>query len=93
MHGLPVNNIVLVKVLESQENLTSIELGSLLTESFVLLNVHHQIASLHILHDEIEACVRLEARVERRQEWMALFVRNLIYSLFRASTIGINKGV
>ena len=80
-----------MEVLEGQENLASVKLGSVFAKALVLLDVHHQIASLHILHDKVETSVRLEAGVQCRQEGMALFVGHLVNSLFRTSTGIMNE--
>lgn len=84
--GLPVDNVVLVEVLESQENLAPVKLGSVFAKALVLLDMHHQIASLHVFHDKVETSICLEAGVQRRQEGMALLVGHLVDSLFRTST-------
>lgn len=84
---LPIDNVVLVKVLQGQKNLAAIKLGAVVSEALVLLNVHHQVSSTDILHHKVEASVCLEARVERRQEWMAFLVGHLVYSLLGSCTM------
>lgn len=76
-----------MKVLQGQKHLTAIKFGAVISKALVLLNVHHQVASTYVLHHKVEASVRLEARVQRRQERMAFLVCHLVYSLFRSRTM------
>lgn len=58
---LPVYNIVLVKVLQSQQDLAAVKLCAMFTKSLVFLDVHHQITSSDVLHHEIQSGIGLKA--------------------------------
>lgn len=85
--NLPIDNVVLVEVLERQQDLTSIELGAALSEASVLLDVHHQIASSNILHHKVKTSACLEGRMQGCQERVALLVGHLENSLLRLGTM------
>ena len=57
--SVPVDNSVGVEVLQSEENFGCVEFG--LTQRELLpLDVQHEIASAHILHDEVHPSFGLE---------------------------------
>ena len=72
-----------MEVLQSQTNLSSVELRPLCSE-LTPLDVQHQITTTDILHDKVYSCLSLETCVEIQQEWMPLLVGDKEDSLFRS---------
>lgn len=58
----PVDNVIRVQVLESQQDLGSVELG-LPKRELLPLDVEHEISTTNIFHDEVDASLCLEARM------------------------------
>lgn len=66
-----VDDALLVEVLQSEQNLSSVELGSFRRE-LLFLDVQHQVTTADVLHDKVNACLGLEARMQTEEEGMAL---------------------
>lgn len=54
LNSQPIDNIALMKKLQRDENLTRVELGSILIELLHQLYVMHQVATVQIFHHEKE---------------------------------------
>ena len=67
----PVDDALLVEVLERQQHLGGVELGAP-RRKLLALDVQHEVAAADVLHDKVHARLRLETRVQPEQERMAL---------------------
>lgn len=67
----PVDDAVLVKVLEGEEDFGGVELGAPRGELFPL-DMKHKISTRDVLHDKVDPGLGLEARVKAQEERMPL---------------------
>lgn len=58
---LPVDDLVLVQVLQAEDDASGVEDGSGLRED-IGVDVHHEVPAGRVLHHEADVTVRLEAR-------------------------------
>lgn len=76
----PVDDAVLVEVLERKQDLGRVELGTPRGE-LLALDVQHQVAARHVLHHKVDARLGLEARMQAEQEGVTLFGRGEEHTL------------
>ena len=65
-----VDDAVPVQEHERQGHLSRVEAGAVLVEFARALYLEHEVAAVHVLHDEEEPIATLKARVECRQVGM-----------------------
>lgn len=61
-----------MEVLKRKQNLGSVELR-LAERELLPLDMQHQISSTDVLHNEVNPSFSLEARMQPKQKWVALF--------------------
>jgi hypothetical protein len=54
VEGVPVDDALVVEVLEADDDLGAVELDALGREGLLLLEVEEQLAAVHIVHHKVE---------------------------------------
>jgi hypothetical protein len=73
--NLPVDNSLAMEILQSQQHLTGVEFR-LSQGELLLLDVQHEISSTDVLHDKVDPCLGLEARMKSQQERVTFLSRS-----------------
>lgn len=84
---IPVDDTLLVEVLEGKEYLCSIELGTAWSE-LLALNMQHQVAAANVFHHKVYTRLGLEARVQAEEERMSFASRSEENTLLRFGAVG-----
>lgn len=71
---------MIVEELETEDHTGGIEAGALLVKD-LLVDVHHEIATVGVLHHEADVLGRLEAGEQVDEERMVAAIDNLEYAL------------
>ena len=82
--NVPIDDPVLMEILQRKQHLRSIELG-LTKRELLPLDMQHQISSTHVLHDKVDTSLGLEARMQPEQERMTFPRRRQENTLLRSS--------
>ena len=69
---IPVNILHFVHRIESQQNLSGVELGLLVGENVLLHEQVHEVSTGQVLHNEVEVIAVLEGTFEGHHPWVLL---------------------
>lgn len=71
MRDSPIDDAILVKVLECKQHFGGVELSPPRCKLFAL-DVEHEVSARDVLHDKVDASLGLETRVQSEEERMSL---------------------